>query len=66
MYRSQGLYIAGRWRQAADGATLPVVDPASEEELGSIPIATTVLIVGKDPTSGWLLIAYPQSPTGTG
>jgi succinate-semialdehyde dehydrogenase/glutarate-semialdehyde dehydrogenase len=40
MYESQGLYIAGRWRQAADGATLAVVDPASEEELGSIPIAT--------------------------
>jgi succinate-semialdehyde dehydrogenase/glutarate-semialdehyde dehydrogenase len=40
MYRSQGLYIAGHWRQAADGATLAVVDPASEEELGAIPIAT--------------------------
>jgi len=40
MYRSQGLYIAGHWRQAADGATLAVVDPATEEELGSIPIAT--------------------------
>ena len=41
MYESQGLYIAGHWRQAADGSTLAVVDPASEEELGSIPIATS-------------------------
>jgi succinate-semialdehyde dehydrogenase/glutarate-semialdehyde dehydrogenase len=40
MYESHGLYIAGQWRQAADGSTLAVVDPASEEELGSIPIAT--------------------------
>lgn len=42
-------------------------DPTAESNLlGSIPIATTVRIVGKDPTSGWLLIAYPDSPTGTG
>ena len=41
--------------------------PSAESDLlGSIPIATTVQIVGKDPTSGWLLIAYPESPTGTG
>jgi succinate-semialdehyde dehydrogenase/glutarate-semialdehyde dehydrogenase len=40
MYESYGLFIDGRWRQAADAATLPVVDPATEEEVGVIPVAT--------------------------
>jgi succinate-semialdehyde dehydrogenase/glutarate-semialdehyde dehydrogenase len=40
MYQSYGLFIDGRWRQAADAATLPVVDPATEEEIGAIPVAT--------------------------
>ncbi len=40
MYESYGLFIEGRWRRAADGATLPVIDPAIEEELGAIPVAT--------------------------
>jgi acyl-CoA reductase-like NAD-dependent aldehyde dehydrogenase len=34
VYRSQGLFIAGRWRKAADGASMAVVDPATEEESG--------------------------------
>jgi len=41
--------------------------PSAESNLlGSIPLATSVQIVGKDPNSGWWLIAYPESPTGTG
>jgi succinate-semialdehyde dehydrogenase/glutarate-semialdehyde dehydrogenase len=40
MYESYGLFIDGRWRQAADAATLPVIDPATEEEVGAIPVAT--------------------------
>lgn len=41
--------------------------PSAESDLlGSIPIATRVQIVGKDPTGGWWLIVYPESPTGTG
>ena len=40
MYESYGLFIDGHWRQAADAATLPVVDPATEEEIGAIPVAT--------------------------
>jgi succinate-semialdehyde dehydrogenase/glutarate-semialdehyde dehydrogenase len=40
MYESYGLFIDGRWRQAADAATLAVVDPATEEEIGVIPVAT--------------------------
>lgn len=39
---------------------------AESNLLGSIPPATKVQIVGKDPTSGWWLIIYPESPTGTG
>jgi len=34
--------------------------------LGTVEILTKVQIVGKDPTSGWWLIVYPQSPSGTG
>jgi len=40
MYELYGLFIEGRWRQAADAATLPVIDPATEEEVGVIPVAT--------------------------
>jgi succinate-semialdehyde dehydrogenase/glutarate-semialdehyde dehydrogenase len=40
MYGSYGLFVDGRWRQAADAATLPVIDPATEEEIGVIPVAT--------------------------
>jgi succinate-semialdehyde dehydrogenase/glutarate-semialdehyde dehydrogenase len=41
MYGSYGLFIDGSWRRASDGATLPVFDPATEEELGIIPVATS-------------------------
>jgi succinate-semialdehyde dehydrogenase/glutarate-semialdehyde dehydrogenase len=40
MDRSRGLFIAGSWRPAADGATMAVIDPATEEQLGTIPVAT--------------------------
>jgi succinate-semialdehyde dehydrogenase/glutarate-semialdehyde dehydrogenase len=40
LYESEGLFIDGRWRKSADGATLSVVDPATEEALGVIPDAT--------------------------
>jgi acyl-CoA reductase-like NAD-dependent aldehyde dehydrogenase len=38
VYRSQGFFIAGRWQQAADGASMAVIDPAAEEEIGSIAV----------------------------
>jgi len=42
-------------------------DPSAESNLlGTIQIATNVQIVGVDPTSGWWMILYPESPTGTG
>ena len=40
MYESEGLFIDGRWRKSADGSTLSVVDPATEETLGVIPDAS--------------------------
>jgi hypothetical protein len=41
--------------------------PSAESDLlGTIQIATKVQIVGKDPTSTWWVIVYPESPTGTG
>jgi len=36
-----GLLIDGVWRDAADGATIPVVDPATEETLALVASATT-------------------------
>lgn len=39
MYDGFGLFIDGAWRPAADGRTLPVIDPATEERLGDIALA---------------------------
>ena len=40
MYKTQGLLIEGAWRQASDGATMPVHSPVTEAQIGSIPAAT--------------------------
>ena len=42
-YQDFGLYIGGMWGPSSSGGTKPVVDPATEEVLGTIPDA-----VGKD------------------
>lgn len=34
------LYIAGEWRDASDGGELEVVDPATEEVIARVPVAT--------------------------
>ena len=39
MYESFGLFINGRWRQARSGRTVDVIDPATEERIGSVPHA---------------------------
>ena len=39
MYEGYGLFIGGTWREARNGDTLAVVDPADEEMLGVIPNA---------------------------
>jgi succinate-semialdehyde dehydrogenase/glutarate-semialdehyde dehydrogenase len=39
MYEKFGLFIDGCWRQATEGRTIDVVDPASEERIGSVPHA---------------------------
>lgn len=40
MYSSQGLFLDGQWRAAADGATMPVHSPVTEAMIGTIPVAT--------------------------
>jgi len=35
------LFIAGKWRDGKEGKTLPVIDPATEEEIGRLSVATT-------------------------
>ena len=37
---SRDLYICGRWVKPARGGNLPIINPASEEVIGSIPAAT--------------------------
>lgn len=55
----------------AEGQTISQLNVRSEPSaesnlLGTIQIATNLQILGKDPTSGWWMIVYPESPTGTG
>jgi len=55
----------------AEGQTISQLNvrsaPSAESNLlGSVPLGTQVQIVGKDVTSGWWLIVYSESPTGTG
>lgn len=40
MYPKTELHIGGRWRQASSGETLPVLNPATEETIGAIPVAS--------------------------
>jgi betaine-aldehyde dehydrogenase len=35
-----GMFIGGQWRQSSDGATLACVDPATEEQIATIPDAS--------------------------
>jgi uncharacterized protein YgiM (DUF1202 family) len=57
--------------QPVEGQTISQLNvrsaPSADSDLlGTIPIATKVQIVGKDPTGSWWMIAYPDSPTGKG
>ncbi|WP_327267748.1 NAD-dependent succinate-semialdehyde dehydrogenase [Streptomyces sp. NBC_01218] len=40
-YPAIRMYIAGTWCEGGAGATVPVVNPATEEVLGHVPLATT-------------------------
>ena len=40
MYRDVEMHIAGAWVAAADGATIPVINPATGEAVGTVPRAT--------------------------
>lgn len=39
-YPDVKLFINGQWRDGAEGKTLPIIDPASEEEIGRLAHAT--------------------------
>lgn len=40
-YPDTQLHIRGKWRDASDGRTLPVINPATGQRIGTAPIATT-------------------------
>jgi len=40
MHSDYGLFINGQWQPASSNETMPVIDPATEEVLGHIPVAT--------------------------
>jgi succinate-semialdehyde dehydrogenase / glutarate-semialdehyde dehydrogenase len=40
MYPNVGLHIGGAWRGASGGGTLPVLNPATAEPIGTHPVAT--------------------------
>ena len=39
MYSNSQFFINGTWQNALNGATLPVINPATEEEIGTLPKA---------------------------
>jgi succinate-semialdehyde dehydrogenase / glutarate-semialdehyde dehydrogenase len=39
-YPPPTLFIAGQWRASGDGATIPVVNPATQEVIADLPVAT--------------------------
>lgn len=39
-YPDVKLFIAGEWRDAKEGKTMPIIDPATEEEIGRLAHAT--------------------------
>jgi succinate-semialdehyde dehydrogenase/glutarate-semialdehyde dehydrogenase len=42
MYKDTDLFIAGKWRKGAGHQTLPVVNPADEQEIGRVAVAAQV------------------------
>jgi succinate-semialdehyde dehydrogenase / glutarate-semialdehyde dehydrogenase len=40
-YPEPGLFVAGRWQDAVGHETMPVVNPATGQEIAALPIATT-------------------------
>jgi succinate-semialdehyde dehydrogenase/glutarate-semialdehyde dehydrogenase len=39
MYPETRLHIAGEWRAARSGETIPIINPATAEEIGRLPKA---------------------------
>ncbi len=40
MYDDVNLFIANRWRGGSDGASLPVINPANEQAIGNVAVAS--------------------------
>jgi succinate-semialdehyde dehydrogenase/glutarate-semialdehyde dehydrogenase len=40
MYKDVQLHIGGQWRAATGGRTIPVLNPATEEQIGTVPHAS--------------------------
>ncbi|MCY4288380.1 MAG: NAD-dependent succinate-semialdehyde dehydrogenase [Aestuariivita sp.] len=58
MYQDLNLFIGGHWRTASDKATKPVNDPATEDVIGTIAVATaddldSALIAAQDGFEIW-------------
>lgn len=48
-YPDTRLFIAGEWQDAADGRTLPVVNPSTGQEIGRVAHAGTADLTARWP-----------------
>lgn len=71
-YPTVRLHIAGEWRDSGAGRSAPVVNPATEETIGTVPLATTAdlddaLVAAEGGFRTWRSTpsaAAPRSSTG--
>jgi betaine-aldehyde dehydrogenase len=59
------MFVAGKWADAADGATLPVVEPATEDVLGTVPDAhpddlDQAVAAAADAAPGWVAAGWQR------
>jgi succinate-semialdehyde dehydrogenase/glutarate-semialdehyde dehydrogenase len=62
MYHQPSMYVGGRWRQASDGGTIAVINPATEEVLGETPAATAADVEEAIATAAVGLKSWSQVP----
>jgi acyl-CoA reductase-like NAD-dependent aldehyde dehydrogenase len=63
MHRTYRMYVAGTWAEAADRATLPVVEPATENVLGTVPDAhpadlDQAVAAAREAAPGWAATSW--------
>lgn len=49
------LLIAGQWQDAADGRTLPILDPASGELIGKVAMPLLPIWIKRWPVPLWVM-----------